>query len=336
MCAKSGHWLALLIAVGAWTIGPVAARAQFVTDVNSVIVNEYHFFCCTSDLTVTNNYPTSVVIDDDYTATSGGIHFANRHDAIFSSNNGTSARLFNTADSFDISFDIKLEAGATSPRKEAGLILDQSIGGSQFIVNTDGTDGTGPLQGEIVVFGGFQPFFSFNNTFGISYVAGETINMRMIYNGKTATANGNFQYIVTKNNVTYSSPVITSDAGEGGIANNTQMELYMQGKPNDVADFARVTFSNIHFGTGLGVPGDYNNNGSVDAADYVLWRNGGPLANDPTSGVQPEDYDFWRSHFGNHSGSGSGLGGANAVPETSGVLLVLMAFVGAVALGRRF
>ena len=27
-----------------------------------------------------------------------------------------------------------------------------------------------------------------------------------------------------------------------------------------------------------GVLGDYNNNGTVDAADYVLWRNGGPLA----------------------------------------------------------
>ena len=26
--------------------------------------------------------------------------------------------------------------------------------------------------------------------------------------------------------------------------------------------------------------GDYNNNGTVDAADYVLWRNGGPLQNE--------------------------------------------------------
>ena len=40
-----------------------------------------------------------------------------------------------------------------------------------------------------------------------------------------------------------------------------------------------------------GLPGDYNNNGGVDAADYVLWRNGGPLLNDATPGVQPGDYD---------------------------------------------
>ena len=47
-----------------------------------------------------------------------------------------------------------------------------------------------------------------------------------------------------------------------------------------------------------GVSGDYNNNGTVDAADYVLWRNGGPLLNDPTPGVQAADYSFWRSRFG--------------------------------------
>jgi hypothetical protein len=51
--------------------------------------------------------------------------------------------------------------------------------------------------------------------------------------------------------------------------------------------------------------GDYNGNGSVDAADYVLWRIGGTLLNDPTPGVQPEDYDYWRARFGN-GGNGAG------------------------------
>jgi hypothetical protein len=72
-----------------------------------------------------------------------------------------------------------------------------------------------------------------------------------------------------------------------------------------------------------GVAGDYNNNGTVDAADYVLWRNGGPLANDPTAGVQPADYDFWKSRFGAISGSGAGLNGG-AVPEPASIVLVLM------------
>jgi hypothetical protein len=44
---------------------------------------------------------------------------------------------------------------------------------------------------------------------------------------------------------------------------------------------------------------DYDNNGVVDAADYVLWRKGGPLLNDATpADVGPDDYDFWRYRFG--------------------------------------
>jgi hypothetical protein len=51
--------------------------------------------------------------------------------------------------------------------------------------------------------------------------------------------------------------------------------------------------------------GDFNNNGVVDTADYVLWRNGGPLANDPTPGVQPADYNVWRANFGRTAGAGT-------------------------------
>lgn len=64
-----------------------------------------------------------------------------------------------------------------------------------------------------------------------------------------------------------------------------------------------------------GVPGDYNGNGLVDGADYVQWRNGGPLKNDFTPGVQAADYDFWRSRFAATTNPGSGLGAAGAVPE---------------------
>jgi hypothetical protein len=46
-------------------------------------------------------------------------------------------------------------------------------------------------------------------------------------------------------------------------------------------------------------PGDFNNDGTVDAADYVVWRNG--LG---TSYTQP-DYDVWRDHFGQTLGASS-------------------------------
>lgn len=72
-----------------------------------------------------------------------------------------------------------------------------------------------------------------------------------------------------------------------------------------------------------GVPGDYNSNGTVDAGDYVLWRKGGPLANevDTPGTVNAADYTAWRARFGNTSGAGSGLTNS-AVPEPSTFVLL--------------
>ncbi len=74
--------------------------------------------------------------------------------------------------------------------------------------------------------------------------------------------------------------------------------------------------------------GDYNHNGVVDAPDYVVWRNG--LGTNFT----PSDYTVWRNHFGQTAGSGTGFGGAAAVPEPSAIDLGF-AVLGAMALFSR-
>jgi hypothetical protein len=81
----------------------------------------------------------------------------------------------------------------------------------------------------------------------------------------------------------------------------------------------------VRFDTVAGVPGDYNNDGSVEAGDYVLWRKGGPLANevDTPGTVNAADYTAWRARFGNTSGSGSLVAGG-MVPEPAGAALLLM------------
>jgi hypothetical protein len=84
------------------------------------------------------------------------------------------------------------------------------------------------------------------------------------------------------------------------------------------------------------VPGDYNNNGTVDAADYVLWRDNGTLANEvATPGMNTaQDYDEWRARFGNGAASGGGLGSA-AVPEPAAWGLVAFALLAIAGLRRR-
>ena len=64
------------------------------------------------------------------------------------------------------------------------------------------------------------------------------------------------------------------------------------------------------------LPGDFNADGRVDAADYTVWRNG--LGTNYTQA----DYLQWKSHFG-QSGSGAVVPGVAAVPEPQLLLLSL-------------
>lgn len=81
-----------------------------------------------------------------------------------------------------------------------------------------------------------------------------------------------------------------------------------------------------------GVPGDFNGNGTVDAADYVLWRKynntNHALANDGGLGtpIGGAHYTLWRNNFGKPPGSGASLGGG-AVPEPSCVVLMSLALM---------
>jgi hypothetical protein len=80
---------------------------------------------------------------------------------------------------------------------------------------------------------------------------------------------------------------------------------------------------------------DYNGNGIVDGADYVLWRKS------PGSYGGPGGYAAWRSSFGltNLPGAGSGAGsggiGSAAVPEPNCIAIFLLGMAGLAIAGRR-
>jgi hypothetical protein len=86
--------------------------------------------------------------------------------------------------------------------------------------------------------------------------------------------------------------------------------------------------------------GDYNLDGTVNAADYTVWRNtlgqtvpvgtgadGSGPGGVPDGMVTTHDYANWKSRFGNTAGSGASVGDPQAVPETSGLLLLCIALV---------
>jgi len=96
-------------------------------------------------------------------------------------------------------------------------------------------------------------------------------------------------------------------------------------------------FDNVQVFDGLvplpsgGLPGDYNEDSTVDAADYTVWRNmlGTSLAlpNENPDALTPgvvdqEDYDFWKSQFGATAGSGSLVAGNVPEPASAGLLAI--------------
>jgi hypothetical protein len=89
------------------------------------------------------------------------------------------------------------------------------------------------------------------------------------------------------------------------------------------------------------IPGDYNQDGIVDAADYVVWRDtlgqsGAGLAADGSNNgsIDLGDFEVWRAHFGQTAGSGSGATANASVPEPTAPVLLMLATYGW-CLGRR-
>jgi hypothetical protein len=90
--------------------------------------------------------------------------------------------------------------------------------------------------------------------------------------------------------------------------------------------------------TAVGVPGDYNQNDVVDAADYTRWRDNlgssTALPNDGGLGtpIGQAHYDQWKTNFGMALPPGAGSLGASAVPEPAALLLAIMIMLSRVVL----
>jgi T5SS/PEP-CTERM-associated repeat protein len=189
---------------------------------------------------------------------------------------------------------------AGSYTQQAGATLDIELGGTSRGSTYDAVDVTGnaSLGGELqlTLLNGFMP--TAGNSFSVLSSLGG------IAGGFTNVASGER---------------LTTNDGLGSF-----LVYYGVGSPNPnqivLTDFQPA-----------GLPGDYNFNGTVDAADYVVWRNGlGTTYNQ-------NDYAVWRSHFGQTAGSGAALPSADplsaTVPEPAALVVVLLITAG-ISLGR--
>jgi hypothetical protein len=180
-----------------------------------------------------------------------------------------------------------------------------------------------------------------------------------VFVGKDVNANVDIMSMVTLfdlNGVAYESQAIGGDSGSSVFHKNASGQWELIGIVNAVystystqqnpqpANFAafgvapngtytlfadltyyRNEIINIMNAHATVLPGDYNNDGVVDNADYIVWRKGlGTM-------FAPNGYDVWRAHFGETAAgvgsaltaSGSLSSGALGVPEPSGLVLAL-------------
>lgn len=120
------------------------------------------------------------------------------------------------------------------------------------------------------------------------------------------------------------------EIGGGLVLDNTTIDSSFASGYSGVLSIGRAgvtaapdwTIDNFRSEDVVSLVGDYNGNGKVDAADYVLWRD-----NPAGFGGSPAGYDAWRTNYGNPPGSGAGLGAGSAIPEPLSGLLMLLGTV---------
>ena len=103
------------------------------------------------------------------------------------------------------------------------------------------------------------------------------------------------------------------------------LTLTFTGRTNDSAGQEFMTFDNILLSEfeAPGLAGDYNGDGSVNAADYTVWRDGNS-PDDTTAG-----YDLWAANYGRTTAP------SVSVPEPASLVVLLSAVAGVFAARRR-
>jgi glucose/arabinose dehydrogenase len=165
------------------------------------------------------------------------------------------------------------------------------------------------LQG-MYVFGGYETLIRANTT---NYVPKSAGGRLFYFDPDSASTIREFNFEV-------GSEIPANGGGNiFSISQGDDGELYVMFGNGDIKLLAAPT-----------LPGDYNGDHVVNAADYTVWRNNlgttAVLPNDPIGGeIGTAQYDQWKNNFGEGN---SGVGSAAGVPEPGTLSLVVLGLLG--------
>jgi len=159
-------------------------------------------------LTSLNNYPTEIWYDD---ANVGYTGWANLHTWAFSNDLGATPCPLWNGDSFRMAANLQITGLGQG---EAGLKCSP-----WWSLDVDGRFNVRVGDGEIAVFGGRLPFYSFTAAHGLHYVRGDVIHLELTYEANWLNADhpGTMTYTVVYGG-TYSSGPLPMDSGNVGEA----------------------------------------------------------------------------------------------------------------------
>jgi hypothetical protein len=243
--AKVSTVAALLLAFG--------SLALATPMIDSAVVNQRIFNDDPdSVLTVVNNYPTYIsLLDEQLDGDGAGGEFANLHTFRLSSNSGISEAVFSNGDAFEFFADVTV---TTNNNAEAGLNVSpwwsQQVDGRLQIRASDG---------EVAAFGGRLPFYSFTADQGITYTAGTTVRLGVIYNPNSLseTDPATIEYFYNDGTQYTSGPLAFDEGnpaedppyGLWGMLNNARVGGFGQFliDPGNTDTFGQAEFENMRF-----------------------------------------------------------------------------------------
>ncbi len=242
----------------------MVGAANATPTINGAAINERVFNDCPfSTPSITNNYPSSIVISDAIAANSCG-GWANLHAWSFSADGGANAAVFDNNSCFSFGCDLVITGNC---QVEAGIRI--SPWWSKY---ADGRINVRIPDGEIAAFGGRMPFISWTNPglppnlnpwgAALHYVAGDPIHLEMHYDANSLSSSdpGAVMYVVVYGGNTYATPWLLLDQGNPaedppyglwGMLNDGRVGGLFQidngASPISQAKNGTATFTNIQY-----------------------------------------------------------------------------------------